>query len=132
MISGAGGSIGAEIVRQLLGSQPQAIILLDVSEFNLFNIERECQAIKAAKELKTIIIPILGDIRDSENLNFHFSKFKVDCVYHAAAYKHVPLVEDINNITKACENNILGTFNLASLSIPVSYTHLTLPTICSV
>ena len=117
MISGAGGSIGSEIVRQLLGSQPQAIILLDVSEFNLFNIERECQAIKAAKELKTIIIPILGDIRDSENLNFHFSKFKIDCVYHAAAYKHVPLVEDINNITKACENNILGTFNLASLSI---------------
>ena len=117
MISGAGGSIGSEIVRQLLDSQPKAIILLDVSEFNLFNIERECQAIKTAKKLQTTIIPILGDIRDSENLSFLFSKYTIDCVYHAAAYKHVPIVEDINNITKACENNILGTFNLASLSI---------------
>lgn len=117
MISGAGGSIGSEIVRQLLDSQPKAIILLDVSEFNLFNIEGECQAIKTAKKLQTTIIPILGDIRDSENLSFLFSKFTIDCVYHAAAYKHVPIVEDINNITKACENNIIGTFNLASLSI---------------
>lgn len=117
MITGAGGSIGSEIVRQLLESHPKEIILLDVSEYNLFNIERECQAIKTAKTLQTKISPILGDIRDYKNLEFLFSKFQIDCVYHAAAYKHVPLVEDLNNITKACENNIIGTFNLATLSI---------------
>jgi len=117
LISGAGGSIGSEIVRQLLDSDPKAIILFDVSEFNLFNIEMECQAIKTAKKLHTEIIPILGDIRDFQNLDFIFSKFSIDCVYHAAAYKHVPLVEDVNNITKACENNVVGTFNLATTSI---------------
>ena len=117
LISGAGGSIGSEIVRQLLSNKPQAIILFDVSEFNLFSIERECQAIKLSKNIDTELIPILGDIRDFDNLNYLFKKYKIDSIYHAAAYKHVPLVEDVNNITKASENNVIGTFNLAKLSI---------------
>jgi FlaA1/EpsC-like NDP-sugar epimerase len=116
-ISGAGGSIGSEIVRQLLDSNPKLLILFDFSEFNLFNIDRECQAIKSAQNLNSQILPILGDIRDKKNLDFLFKKFDIDYVYHAAAYKHVPLVENTNNITKACENNIIGTFNLASTSI---------------
>ena len=116
LISGAGGSIGSEIVRQLLDSNPCSIILFDISEFNLFRVERECQAIISSKSLSTKIVPILGDIKDSKNLNFLFQQHKVDYVYHAAAYKHVPLVEDTNNIIKACENNIIGTFNLASAS----------------
>ena len=117
LISGAGGSIGSEIARQLLSNKPHAIILFDVSEFNLFSIERECQAIKMSKNIDTELIPILGDIRDFDNLNFLFKKYKIDSIYHAAAYKHVPLVEDVNNITKASENNVIGTFNLAKLSI---------------
>ena len=117
LISGAGGSIGSEIVRQLLSNKPHAIILFDVSEFNLFSIERECQAIKLSKNIDTELIPILGDIRDFDNLNYLFKKYKIDSIYHAAAYKHVPLVEDVNNITKASENNVIGTFNLAKLSI---------------
>ena len=117
LISGAGGSIGSEIVRQLLSNKPHAIILFDVSEFNLFSIERECQAIKLSKNIDTELIPILGDIRDFDNLNYLFQKYKIDSIYHAAAYKHVPLVEDVNNITKASENNVIGTFNLAKLSI---------------
>ena len=117
LISGAGGSIGSEIVRQLLDSNPCSIILFDISEFNLFRVERECQAIISSKSLSTKIVPILGDIKDSKNLNFLFQQYKVDYVYHAAAYKHVPLVEDINNIIKACENNILGTLNLAKASM---------------
>jgi FlaA1/EpsC-like NDP-sugar epimerase len=116
-VSGAGGSIGSEIVRQLLDNNPQSIILFDVSEYNLFIVERECQAIKSSKNLQTKIIPILGDIRDKRNLRFLFKKYMIDCVYHAAAYKHVPLVEDVNNITKASENNIIGTYNLASVAI---------------
>ena len=116
-ISGAGGSIGSEIARQLLESNPESIILFDISEFNLFKVERECQAIIMSKSLDTKILPILGDIKDSRNLNFLFQQFKIDYVYHTAAYKHVPLVEDINNIIQACENNIIGTLNLAQVSI---------------
>jgi FlaA1/EpsC-like NDP-sugar epimerase len=117
LISGAGGSIGSEISRQLLDNNPKALILLDTSEYNLFNLERECQAIKSSKDLATKIYPILGDIRDITNLNSVFTKFQIDGVYHAAAYKHVPLVESINNITKGCENNIIGTYNLATAAI---------------
>lgn len=117
LITGAGGSIGSEISRQLLDSNPKSIILFDLSEYNLFNVERECLAIQQSKNLSTEIIPILGDIRDSGNLKSLFKKFDIDGVYHAAAYKHVPLVENINNITKACENNIIGTYNLANAAI---------------
>ena len=117
LISGAGGSIGSEIVRQLLDNNPKSVILFDISEFNLFKVERECQAIKASKGILTEIIPVLGDIRDASNVDFIFTKYKINSVFHTAAYKHVPLVEDINNIIKACENNIIGTFNLASASI---------------
>ncbi len=116
-VSGAGGSIGSEIVRQLLDSEPKKIILFDVSEFSLFNIERECQAIKSAKKINTVIEPILGDIKCLKSLDSLFNKFNIDCVYHAAAYKHVPLVESVNNITKACENNVIGTYNLAKVSV---------------
>ena len=116
-ISGAGGSIGAEITRQLLSSNPLTIILFELSEYNLFNIERECLAIKDSKNLDTEIIPILGDIRDRSNLEHVFQKFSIDQIYHAAAYKHVPIVENENNISKAAENNILGTYNLANSAV---------------
>jgi len=116
-ISGAGGSIGAEITRQLLSSNPGAIILFELSEYNLFNIERECLAIKDSKNLDTEIIPILGDIRDRGNLEHVFQKFSIDQIYHAAAYKHVPIVENENNISKAAENNIFGTYNLAKSAV---------------
>ena len=117
LISGAGGSIGSEISRQILAHNPSSIILLDVSEYNLYVIERECDAIKISKNLSTKIIPYLGDIRDARNLNHFFQKHNINSVFHAAAYKHVPLVEDQNNIIKACENNILGTYNLASIAM---------------
>ncbi|MDB9770360.1 polysaccharide biosynthesis protein [Gammaproteobacteria bacterium] len=115
-ISGAGGSIGSEIVRQLLEQEPHKIILFDISEINLFNIERECQANKSAKKLSTEIIPILGDIKNTRTLSSLFKKYHINSVYHAAAYKHVPIVEDINNAVQACENNILGTLNLALIA----------------
>jgi len=116
-ISGAGGSIGAEITRQLLAANPKEVILYEFSEFNLFQIEKECLAIKDSKKLDTLIIPILGDIRDKNNLNYLFKKFHIDHIYHAAAYKHVPLVEDKNNLSIAAENNILGTYNLAQVAV---------------
>jgi len=116
-ISGAGGSIGAEITRQLLSGNPNKIILFELSEYNLFQIERECLSIVESKSLDTQIIPILGDIRDKNNLENVFQNFKIDHVYHAAAYKHVPLVEDPNNLAKSAENNIIGTYNLAQVAV---------------
>ena len=117
LVTGAGGSIGLEIVRQLLDNHPKEIILFDVSEYSLFKAEQECNAIKLSNKLNTKIIPILGDIRDKTYLQHFFKKFNVDYVYHAAAYKHVPLVQDPNNISKSAENNIIGTHNLAEASI---------------
>ncbi len=116
-VSGAGGSIGSEITRQLLAGNPKQIILYELSEYNLFKIERECQAIIEAKNLDCDIVPILGDIRDQNNLKYIFEQFKINHVYHAAAYKHVPLVEDKNNLAKSAENNILGTYNLGKAAI---------------
>ena len=116
-VSGAGGSIGSEIARQLLENNPKRIILFDISEYNLFNIEKACLALKESNNFDTEIIPILGDIKDSSKLDYLFSRFSVDCIYHAAAYKHVPLVEDKNNVTVACENNIIGSYNLAIQAI---------------
>lgn len=116
-VSGAGGSIGAEITRQLLVGNPKKIILYELSEYSLFQIERECIAIIDSKDLDTSIIPILGDIRDRKNLNYIFKKFQVDHIYHAAAYKHVPIVENENNLSIAAENNILGTYNLAQAAV---------------
>ena len=116
-VSGAGGSIGAEITRQLLSGNPRQIILFELSEYNLFAIERECLAIINSKQLDTLIVPILGDIRDLDNLKYIFTKFSINYVYHAAAYKHVPLVENENNLAKASENNIIGTNNLAKAAI---------------
>ena len=116
-ISGAGGSIGSEIVRQLMDSKPRKVILCDISEFNLFKVERECQAIALSKNLEVEIIPILGDIKNTEHMKFLFQKHQIHYVYHAAAYKHVPLVEDVNNIVQACENNVIGTFNLANVAM---------------
>ena len=115
-ISGAGGSIGAEITRQLLAANPKIVILYELSEYNLFSIERECIAIKATKKLDTLVVPILGDIRDKNNLKNLFKNFDIDHIYHAAAYKHVPLVEDKNNLAVAAANNILGTYNLAQVA----------------
>ena len=71
-VSGAGGSIGAEITRQLLVGNPKKIILYELSEYSLFQIERECIAIIDSKDLDTSIIPILGDIRDRKNLNYMY------------------------------------------------------------
>ena len=116
-ISGAGGSIGSEITRQLLAANPKKIILYDLSEFNLFQIERECMAIIESKDLDTLIIPILGDIRDANNLKYVFEKFQIDHIYHAAAYKHVPIVEDESNLAIAAKNNIFGTYNLAQVAV---------------
>ena len=114
LITGSGGSIGSEIVRQLLNQNPKKIILFEMSEYSLFRIFEEAKLIKAKQELSTQIIPILGNILDTTHLQRIFQENDVDTIYHAAAYKHVPLVQDHHNISKSLENNFIGTYRVAN------------------
>jgi FlaA1/EpsC-like NDP-sugar epimerase len=116
-ISGAGGSIGAELTRQILSQNPKKIILFDLSEFNLFNIFEESKLVIKENNFQTLLIPMLGNVCDQNHLNHIFKNHNIDTVYHAAAYKHVPLVEDENNIAKSIENNLLGTYLIAKTAI---------------
>ena len=110
LVTGAGGSIGSELVRQCLTFDPDLLIMLDQSEHNLFNIEREAQKSLHPVSFQTI----LGDIRDKALLERVFSSFRPDVVFHAAAYKHVPMQED--HPWEAVKTNIQGTLNLIHLA----------------
>lgn len=111
LITGAGGSIGSEIVRQVLTFNPEKIILFDSCEYNIFKIERELvQLAKNAVQIRAI----LGNICDEKRLFHVFSNEKPDIVFHTAAYKHVPLIED--NAHEAFSNNIVGTRNLLEVA----------------
>ena len=85
-----------------------------MSEYSLFRIFEEAKLIKAKQELSTQIIPILGNILDTTHLQRIFQENDVDTIYHAAAYKHVPLVQDHHNISKSLENNFIGTYRVAN------------------
>jgi FlaA1/EpsC-like NDP-sugar epimerase len=111
LVTGAGGSIGSELCRQLIKYQPKKIILIDNSEHALFTINNELIRFNTISE----VVPILIDITHESRLSRIFESNKIEIVYHAAAYKHVPLVED--NIISAIENNIIGTYIMSSLSI---------------
>lgn len=112
LISGAGGSIGSELCRQILQVGPKQLLLLDHSEYGLYAIESELRTqLNTNPGLKTELIPLLGNVRDAERLEAIFTKWSIDTVYHAAAYKHVPLVE--HNPSEGLQNNVLGTLNLA-------------------
>jgi FlaA1/EpsC-like NDP-sugar epimerase len=109
MVTGAGGSIGSEIVRQLLNGRPKKIVLFEISEVNLYYIQSEIEAIKKAQEYTTEIVGLLGDVKNKQRVQEVVLNHKIDTIYHAAAYKHVPIVEHIENITEGIRNNIFGT-----------------------
>ena len=117
LITGAGGSIGSELVRQVLSGNPQIIILYEISEINLYAIESEINAIKDAKNINSQIIGILGDIKDTKRLESILSNYSVDYIYHAAAYKHVPIVEFHDNISEGIKNNVFGTKSVCEAAI---------------
>ena len=110
-ITGAGGSIGSELVRQIIELSPKKVILLDNSESNLYSIISELERL-SNKNLK--ILPVLGNCCNYDFLFNLFNKEKVDIVFHAAAYKHVPLVE-INSLS-SIENNVFSTLNICLAS----------------
>ena len=111
LVTGAGGSIGSEICRQILKLKPKKLLLLELNEFALYKINEEIKN----KKLNFETIPLLINIQNSSRVNEIFKTFQVDTVYHAAAYKHVSLVEE--NICESIKNNVLGTFQIAQIAI---------------
>ena len=107
MVTGAGGSIGSELCRQIILNKPNILILFELSEFSLYSIHQELLEIIKKNNLSTIIHPILGNVQDIERLDRVLDHFNVDTIYHAAAYKHVPLVE--YNIIEGIGNNSFVT-----------------------
>ncbi|MCP1673980.1 FlaA1/EpsC-like NDP-sugar epimerase [Natronocella acetinitrilica] len=107
LVTGAGGSIGSEICRQVLQRAPVKLLLLEQSEHSLYAIERQLQALVRVGKLGTRIVPLLGTVTNSARLRAIMQAYGVEVVYHAAAYKHVPIVEE--NVLEGVENNIFGT-----------------------
>lgn len=115
MVTGAGGSIGSELTRQILFAKPKTLILLEQSEFALYTLDAELKARIKDEQLDVELISLLGNVRQYEWLKKICSTWKINTIYHAAAYKHVPIVE--HNITEGVFNNVWGTLNAARAAI---------------
>lgn len=110
MVTGGGGSIGSELCRQIIRYSPQKLIIFDIYENNAYDIQTELERHYPKADISTLI----GSVRDYDRLEFVFCKYRPDIVYHAAAHKHVPLMEKSPN--EAIKNNCLGTLNAAKLA----------------
>lgn len=108
LVTGGGGSIGSELCRQIAGHEPKQLIIFDVYENNAYDIEQE---LKRKYKEKLNLVVLIGSVRDSRRINMVFEKYKPDIVYHAAAHKHVPLMETSPN--EAIKNNVVGTYKTA-------------------
>ena len=124
MVTGAGGSIGSELCRQILANSPKTLLLFEHSEFNLYSIHSELSRRIKRESLAVQLIPILGSIRNPERLEEVMSSWAVDTVYHAAAYKHVPMVE--HNIAEGVLNNVFGTLFTAQAALKAGVAHFVL------
>lgn len=115
LVTGAGGSIGSELCRQILLLRPTTLLLFEHSEFNLYSILSELEQRVAHESLPIKILPILGSVRNQPKLLDILKTWHVDTVYHAAAYKHVPMVE--HNIAEGVLNNVIGTLSTAQAAL---------------
>jgi len=116
LVTGAGGSIGSELCRQILRYGPRTLVLYELSEYSLYAIEQDLQQIAVRENISNVrIVPIMGTIQRRNRVEAVMRAFKVQTVYHAAAYKHVPMVE--YNIVEAVRNNVFGTWHTAEAAI---------------
>ena len=115
MVTGAGGSIGSELCRQIIKLHPARLILLEMSEFALYSIKQELKDIKHLQGSDVELLPFLGSVLDIEKCKSILATFKVETLYHAAAYKHVPLVE--HNPIDGVRNNVFGTLSIAQAAM---------------
>jgi FlaA1/EpsC-like NDP-sugar epimerase len=115
LVTGAGGSIGSELCRQILKLKPQTLLLVDQSEYALYEIHQELlDKTQALGQGATQLVPLLASVRDAERMREVITTWSPDTIYHAAAYKHVPLVE--HNPAEALKNNVFGTRTVAQLA----------------
>ena len=123
-VSGGGGSIGSKICEEVLRYQPENIILMDNSELALYKVTKKLKKLLKAYNSSARLCPILGNVLDKKNLEQIFNNFKIDIIYHTAAYKHVSIVEA--NVIDGIKNNVIGTFNLINSSIKFKCKHFIL------
>lgn len=124
MITGAGGSIGTELCRQILKQHPKKIVLFELNEYNLYSIDRELRNYALHTNTATQIISALGNVQKQNHIERLMVTHSIDTVFHAAAYKHVPLVED--NVIEGIRNNIFGTLAAAEAAINAGVKNFTL------
>ena len=124
LVTGAGGSIGSELCRQILALKPTMLLLFEHSEFNLYSILSELEPRIAGVSLSVRLLPILGSVRNQDKLLDVMKTWNVDTVYHAAAYKHVPIVE--HNIAEGILNNVIGTLNTAQAALQAGVSNFVL------
>lgn len=124
MVTGAGGSIGSELSRQILSLKPKTLLLFEHSEFNLYTILSELEQRVSRESMPVRVLPFLGSVRNQKQLFDTMSMWNVDTVYHAAAYKHVPMVE--HNIAEGVLNNVIGTLNTAQAALQANVTNFVL------
>ncbi len=115
LVSGAGGSIGSELCRQIIRLQPSRLVLMELSEFALYSIEQELAGLCAKANLRVELVPVLGSVIHQHRNEMVMKSFGVQTVYHAAAYKHVPLVE--HNPIEGIRNNAVGTRRMAEAAL---------------
>jgi FlaA1/EpsC-like NDP-sugar epimerase len=120
IVTGAGGSIGSELCRQIADLRPELLVILDHSENQVFEIEGELK--RRNPTLK--VSPVIADIRDQSRMRLVFERFRPFAVFHAAAHKHVPLMEE--NVVEAITNNVLGTRNVVEAAVESGVTHFVL------
>ena len=124
MVTGAGGSIGSELCRQILSNKPKALLLFEHCEFNLYSIHLELERLIERSSLATRLVPILGSIRNEDRLLEVMRTWEVETIYHAAAYKHVPMVE--HNVAEGVLNNVIGTLNTAQAAVQAGVSNFVL------
>lgn len=124
LVTGAGGSIGSELCRQILELGPTTLLLFEHSEFNLYSILAELEQRCQREALTVHVLPILGSVRDQGKLLHTMRTWHVETVYHAAAYKHVPMVE--HNIAEGVLNNVIGTLHAAQSALQAGVSNFVL------
>lgn len=124
LVTGAGGSIGSELCRQIVLMHPRQLLLLDHNEFGLYSIHHELQTLCAVKSLETEVVPLLGSVVNPWRLRKIFESYRPETIYHAAAYKHVPMVEF--NAAEGIVNNVFGTLNTARAAMESGATQFVL------
>src|SRR5580704_1983506 len=115
LVTGAGGSIGSELCRQIVRLKPTRLVLFEMSELALYNIERELEEVASVERLTVEIVPLLGNAHHRHRVREVLTAFGVQTIYHAAAYKHVPIVE--HNVVEGIHNNVISTWYTAEAAL---------------